>query len=155
VLFRAVQNVADQTSRSLSVRPPPSAASPGDSDLSSDRSRDGTQVRVDGGGIERDESIRRLVARLPPNAQVVVCTPLLDNWPVSLARALAARGHPQLFVSPDVLAGTSHGKRVGAIYRRLRLHALERAGANTVTWHPDQPIDYALRLSLPHLFSQR
>ncbi len=109
-------------------------------------------VAPDGG---LDGSTRRLLARLPPNAQVVLCTPLLDDWPVGLARSLSVRGYPLVVVSPDVAGAASVGQRIAEVTRRLTLSTIERAGATTVSWDVDQPIDYALRRSLPHLLTDR
>ena len=105
------------------------------------------------GGL--DGRTRRLLARLPPNAQVVLCTPLLDDWPVGLARALSVRGYPLVVVSPDVAGADSLGQRITETTRRLTLGAIERTGATTVGWNVDQPIDYALRRSLPHLLTDQ
>lgn len=106
-------------------------------------------ARTDGG-----ERTDRLLARLPPDAQVVVCTPLLDTWPVSLVRELLGRDYSPLVVSPDAVSGVTPGKRLAATSRQLRLTALERAGVETVDWQVEQPIEHALRRSLPHLLDQ-
>jgi uncharacterized repeat protein (TIGR01451 family) len=110
---------------------------------------------TDGGAPSSSDDIRRFLARLPPEAQVVVCSPALDAWPVDLARSLSVRGYPRVVVSPDVTDGDSPGQRVLAERRRHRLTALERSGATTVSWNLDQPIDYALRQSLPYLLGGR
>lgn len=102
-------------------------------------------ARTDGGG-----SVERLLARLPPDADIVLCTPVLDNWPVRLVQTLASQGYSQLVVSPDVVTGESPGQRLAATNRRLRLQTIERAGADTVSWNVTQPVEYALRRSLPH-----
>ncbi|WP_159904504.1 DUF58 domain-containing protein [Salinirussus salinus] len=98
-----------------------------------------------------DELTNRLLARLPPNAQVVVCTPLVDGWPVEFCRTLSAREYPQVVLSPDVTGGRTVGQRVGSLRRGLRLRTLERTGATVAGWDLGQPIDHALRRSLPHL----
>lgn len=132
-VLREIQGVADDGARPVETKPP-------------------TATAADGGS---DRRTRRLLARLPPNAQVVLATPLMDNWPLSFARALAVRGFPQVVVTPDVAGGETAGQTVTAVQRRLRIRELEGLGASTVSWDLDQPIDYALRLSLPHLLSQR
>jgi uncharacterized repeat protein (TIGR01451 family) len=116
---------------------------------SSVRGRQNADARTDGG--ERTE---RLLARLPPDAQVVVCTPLLDNWPVSLVRELLGRDYDPFVVSPDAVSGVTPGKRLAASTRQLRLTAMERAGVETVSWQVEQPIEHALRRSLPQLLDQ-
>jgi uncharacterized repeat protein (TIGR01451 family) len=100
------------------------------------------------------ELTRRVLARLPPNAQVVLCTPLLDDWPVELARTLAVREYEQVVLSPDVTGDRSVGQRTAAVGRELRLRTVERSGATVVGWNLEQPVDYALRGSLPHLLGR-
>jgi uncharacterized protein (DUF58 family) len=104
---------------------------------------------------ETDAPTDRLLERLPPDAQVVVCTPLLDDWPAGLARALARRSTPQVILSPDVTGAATPGQRLAAVHRSLRLRAVERTGAATVSWNPEQPVDRAIRQSLPHLLGRR
>lgn len=132
-VLRGIQEVAAEDAVDAENRPP-------------------TATAADGGS---DELTRRLLARLPPNAQVVLATPLVDNWPVSFARALAVRGFSQVVVTPDIAGSQTHGQQVTNIQRGLRIRELEGVGATTVSWDLEQPIDYALRLSLPHLLSER
>jgi uncharacterized protein (DUF58 family) len=123
----------------------------------------GRTARADGGAggasdalsgdDELDEAVDRLLSRLPDDSQVLLCSPLLDNWPVRLAGTLAMQDYPLVVVSPDVTAAGTPGQRLGAVSRRFRLQALERTGAATVDWSIDRPFDEALRLSLPHLLS--
>ena len=115
---------------------------------------DGWQRQPPGDG-EVDEQIRRLLSRLPGSAQVVLCSPLLDNWPVSLGAALSMREYPLVVVSPDVVDAASPGQRLAAVARRSRLRALDRTGVDTVDWKTDSSIDNAVRLSLPHLLSDQ
>ncbi|PSP21406.1 DUF58 domain-containing protein [Halobacteriales archaeon QH_10_65_19] len=107
------------------------------------------------GDGEVDKRIRRLLSRLPGSAQVVLCSPLLDNWPVSLGGALSMHEYPLVVVSPDVVNAASPGQRLAAVARRSRLRALDRTGVDTVDWRTDSPIDDAVRLSLPHLLSDQ
>ena len=152
-LFRAAQEVGE---REASGDSPTAvvADGAGGTGRPGQRGTAGAADAADAGGGPRDpdaDLTSRLLARLPPNAQVVVCTPLVDDWPVEFARALAVRGYPQVVLSPDVTGGRTVGQRVGGLRRDLRLRALERTGATVAGWHLGQPIDYALRHSLPHL----
>ena len=171
-VFSELQDVADRDAATDALdevreRWQTSAAVPGTPGTNGDQAPDETEpvdtaMTADGGadptspdGGGTDERIRRILARLPPTAQVVVCSPMLDDWPVELARALSVRGYPQVVVSPDVTGGDSPGQRVLGASRGLRLQGSERVGATTVSWRLDQPIDYALRRSLPHLLGGR
>ena len=115
-----------------------------------------TTARTDGG-----DELNRLLARVPSDARVVLCSPLLDNWPVELGRSLSDSGYELLVVSPDPVSRgdevreTGLGQRVTAVHRTLRLRELERTGATTVDWGVEQPFETALRETLPALAIHR
>jgi hypothetical protein len=106
-------------------------------------------ARTDGG-----DRTTRLVEEIPPDARVIVCSPLVDNWPLALCRALAGE-HDLEVVSPDPVGDDSPGQRVTGIQRRLRLRELQRVDAATVDWPVEQPFETALRETLPMLRSHR
>jgi uncharacterized protein (DUF58 family) len=137
-LFDGVRSVADRTAGTRPARAPTGPLG-----------ADSTAVATDGG-----PAIEPLLARLPPAGQVVLCTPLLDEWPVSVVRELSARGYPQTLLSPNVTDGDSIGQLTAGVNRQVRLSTAERAGAATVGWTTDRPIDDALRRSLPHLLDR-
>jgi len=114
---------------------------------------DGSGVVSDDGQVQ-DPYLRRLLARLPPTAQVVVFSPALDEWPVELATSLRARSYPTTVVSPDVTGGEQLGQSVAALERQLRLESLELVGATLIDWNLVDPIDIAMRASLAELFSR-
>jgi uncharacterized repeat protein (TIGR01451 family) len=142
-LFRAAQGVGE---RDAGEEPTTTVVADG-------RGQSGGPADGAGAGpTDPDEALtNRLLARLPPNAQVVVCTPLVDGWPVEFCRALSARGYPQVVLSPDMTGDRTVGQRVGRLRRDLRLRTLERTGATVAGWQLGQSIDHALRRSLPHL----
>lgn len=149
-VFGELQTIADENAESTAL-----------ADVSEQRASsrqtdaeppDGVAVAADGGP---DERIRRLLARLPPNAQIVVCSPVLDEWPVELTRSLSVRGYSQVVVSPDVTDAATVGQRILGASRRRALDEIERTGAATVSWNLDQPIDTALERSLAHLIGGR
>ncbi|MCD2204891.1 DUF58 domain-containing protein [Halobacterium sp. KA-6] len=94
------------------------------------------------------EAIRR---RLPPRAEVVVVTPLLDDWPLELAGGLRPYDYPVTVVSPDVTDRTTSAGNLVALHRDLRQTRLTDAGFAVVDWQLDTPIDTALARSLTHL----
>ena len=103
------------------------------------------------GGVTQEDTIDRLRSRIPADAQVVVCSPLLDDWPVELAETLVSHDHPTLVVSPDVTGGESAGRRLEALSRRLRLRAVRRTGADVTDWPATYPVEYALERTLTQL----
>jgi uncharacterized protein (DUF58 family) len=143
-LFRGTHRAATAEPTSLSLRPPSPVTGVATAPT----------PRPDGGdGQERELSDRteRLLSRLPADAKVVFCSPVLDNWPVEFGRELTVRGYSCTLVSPDGAAGPGYGQRLGAIHRRLRLRALERSGVAVTDWPIDQPVEYALRRTLTEI----
>lgn len=106
------------------------------------------------GGVLGDSTVRRLLARLPADAQVVLVSPVLDDWPESLARSLSVRDHDLAVLSPDATGGRtadSPGQRVAATRRSVRLRDLRTHGATVVDWDVNEPLDVALERSLDRL----
>lgn len=84
-------------------------------------------------------SLRRVVKHLPGHAQVVFCSPLVDDEAVAVARQLEAYGHAVTVVSPDVTTGTGGvGGTVTRLERRDRMRSLRRHGIRVVDWDVDQ-----------------
>lgn len=133
-LFRALQRTPDE---------PPG---PGNAGETADAAtRDPGRIRAE---ANYDPEIRAVLDRLPATAQVIVCTPLVDDWPVELAEALCGRGYATVVVSPDVTTGSTPGQRLAAVRRRLRADAIEREGGAVIDWTPDGPIDGAIGAAL-------
>ena len=80
-----------------------------------------------------DRAIERLLGQLPPNAQVILCTPALDDWAVTFGRAATNRGHGLVVVSPDITDTDAVGSRFAGLRRRLRLETLAELG-EVVDW---------------------
>ncbi|WP_436906621.1 DUF58 domain-containing protein [Halosimplex marinum] len=76
----------------------------------------------------------RLLTQLSGDTQVVVCSPLVDDRPVAVARALDARGHDVTVASPDVTADDTAYRRLAATERQVRLDECRRAGISVVEW---------------------
>lgn len=85
-------------------------------------------------GAGDGDGFDRLLTQLPGDAQVVVCSPFVDDRPVEVARALDARGHDVTVASPDVTADDSPYRRLAATERRVRLDECRRAGIAVVEW---------------------
>ncbi len=87
---------------------------------------------------------RRFLRQLPSDAQLLVCSPLLDDRIVSLLRTLDATGHPVTVLSPDPTTDRSTGERLVRVERALRLTALREAGVRVIDWPWDEGIDLPL-----------
>ncbi len=93
-------------------------------------------------GVGRRDRIGRLRSHFPADAQVVFCTPLVDEAAVGVARRLAAHGHAVTVVSPDVTSDTPGG-RVVRVERDGHLDTLRADGIRAVDWAPDEPLRVA------------
>jgi len=83
-----------------------------------------------------DAQFADLFTRLPNDAQVVCCSPFVDDAPADLVRQLLARGHDVHVTSPDVTGTETPARRLATLDRRLRLDAVRRAGATVREWRP-------------------
>lgn len=92
----------------------------------------------------RERDLRRLVRRLPSDAQVVFFTPLCDRRPLAVARRLVASGHPTSVVSPDPTATEGSARELAAMRRTDRIGALRSAGVRVVDWDTDDRLAAAL-----------
>jgi uncharacterized protein (DUF58 family) len=103
----------------------------------------GTSWLDPGSGVTEEWSLSWLTRRLPDQAQVVFCTPLLDDRSANTARQLDARGHEVTVVSPDVTTEETPGGLVTRIERRQRLQSL-RATLRLVEWAPEEALAAAV-----------
>ena len=86
----------------------------------------------------------RLERRIPPTAQLLVCSPLTDAFAARFLRTLDAGGHPASVVSPDPTVRTPPGPLLATVARGLRITDLRGAGVPVVDWAPGQSLDAAL-----------
>ncbi|SEV87063.1 DUF58 domain-containing protein [Halobacterium jilantaiense] len=95
-------------------------------------------------GGDTDARVRQFAARVDPGTQVVVCSPVFDDFPVALARRLAADDHRVTAVSPDVTATDTPGRTLAAADRVLALDRLRATGAQVVDWSLDESLASAV-----------
>ncbi|MDY6764792.1 MAG: DUF58 domain-containing protein [Halobacteria archaeon] len=86
-------------------------------------------------------TIRR---QLPQNSQVVLFSPMCDDFALLVARRLDANGHAVTVISPDVTTDRTMGHRVARVERSIRLSKLREAGIRVLDWSTDTPIGVAL-----------
>jgi uncharacterized protein (DUF58 family) len=89
--------------------------------------------------------VRDLQRRLPASAQLIVCSPLADDYIASLVGRLDAHGNSVTVVSPDPTAGDTPGRRLARVERHARLGRLRGARMPVADWAPDQPLGAAIR----------
>ena len=99
----------------------------------------------DTGNLTRERE--RLRAHIPTGAQVLLCTPALDDGMVDLVETLVAENHEMTVLSPQV-TGDSVGGRVAALDRAARLHRFRALGGTVVDWDRDERLPSALSRTL-------
>ncbi|MBV0923301.1 DUF58 domain-containing protein [Halomicroarcula limicola] len=100
--------------------------------------REGGGAAPDGGDV-----VGTLDRTLPDGAQVVFCTPLLDDRAADAAKRLAAHGHSVTVLSPDVTTDETPGGTLAGFDRAERLDGL-RPSVRVVDWTPTDPLATAL-----------
>ncbi|GAB3321617.1 DUF58 domain-containing protein [Haloplanus salinarum] len=103
-----------------------------------------TEALADGRG---GGDVDRLLGGLDPSAQVILCTPAVDDAVPDVVESARTGGHEVTVLAPDV-TGTSVGGRVVALERSLRLDRLRRLGAAVVDWDREEELPTALARTL-------
>lgn len=85
-----------------------------------------------------------LRARLDPDVQVILLSPVCDDGIAAAVRTLQATGNDVTVISPDVTSRDSPGRRVAALQRANRLHRIREAGVRVVEWDVAEPFANAL-----------
>ena len=122
------------------------AAATGDGEVVTGTEADGdgrastATTRADGGG---DADLRRLLGRLPATAQVICCTPALDDAAASAVKSIRTQGHETTVLSPSVTPD-SVGGRVVTLERGVRLDRMRGVGAAVVDWKREERLPVAL-----------
>jgi uncharacterized repeat protein (TIGR01451 family) len=88
--------------------------------------------------------LRWLRRRLPSDAQVILCTPLLDWSSETAVQVLESHGHEVTVVSPDPTGTDTTGERVARLERRNRIRDVHQLGVPVVDWATDESLDIAL-----------
>lgn len=88
--------------------------------------------------------VRKLRKRMPPDAQILLLSPFVDEPVARVARLLDAHGHLVTCVSPDPTANDTPGRALARAERSNRLASLRQAGIRVVDWAPDETVTTAL-----------
>jgi uncharacterized repeat protein (TIGR01451 family) len=89
-------------------------------------------------------SLRRIQKHAPENAQIVFCSPVVDELAVETVRRLEAHGHAVTVLSPDVVGRESVGESVEGLERDERIRKIRQSYGRVVDWDVDEPLDVAL-----------
>lgn len=76
--------------------------------------------------------------QLSPETQVMLFSPLCDDYTSEVARRLDSAGHPVTIVSPDATADRTVGQRLARIERNMRIATLRERGIRVIDWNYDQ-----------------
>lgn len=86
-------------------------------------------------GTERPvDQLRELRRRLDRETQLVIVTPLADEFIVEAALELAGAGRPVTVVSPDMTTTDTPGSRLATVERHNRIDTLRRSRVTLVDW---------------------
>lgn len=83
--------------------------------------------------------------RAPIDAQIVLLSPVTDDYVGTVARRLQAHGHPVTVLSPDVTTDGDPARRLVRVERRFRLNALREYDIRVVDWAADEDLTVALQ----------
>jgi uncharacterized protein (DUF58 family) len=86
---------------------------------------------------------KRFRRRLPPDAQVILFSPCVDEPPIRLAEGLNAVGHLVTLVTPDPTPPDGVGGRMAGIERGLGLSDLRASGVHVLEWSHAEPFAVA------------
>ncbi|MFC4406636.1 DUF58 domain-containing protein [Haloarchaeobius iranensis] len=98
----------------------------------------------EGTNLAARQAIARLDRRLPSGAQVLLLSPLCDDYAAAIARRFEVGGHPATVVSPDPTTTDSPSQTLARVARENRVHDLREAGVTVVDWAWDEPLSAAL-----------
>ena len=78
--------------------------------------------------------------QLSPDIQVILFSPLCDQYTADVARRLDSVGHLVTVLSPDPTTGRTPGQRLTKVEREVRINGLREHGIRVIDWKPDQSL---------------
>lgn len=112
--------------------------------------------RTDAGRARPAERERkRFLSMLPIRAQVLYCSPLLDDAAVEDLEAVTAEGYDALVLSPRVTDTGSVGGVLAEARRGRRIAQLRRRGVHVIDWDVSDPLQVALSRALSVIGDRR
>lgn len=90
------------------------------------------------------DSLRQHIRQASPQAQLILFSPLTDDYPVEMCTTLRKAEYYCQVYAPDVSAQGSPGAMVETTAHRLRMQTLRAQGVPVAAWPCDQPLSQAV-----------
>ena len=84
--------------------------------------------------------VQQLIAQIQGNVEIVVFSPLIDEFGETAAQQLDARGHPVTIISPDVTTDGTVSEEFVRIERTNRVQMLRNQNVPVADWSPEKPL---------------
>lgn len=89
-------------------------------------------------------ALRRIQKHVPENAQIVFCSPVVDEVAVETVRRLEAHEHAVTVISPNVIGRRSVGADVERLEREERIRKIRQTYGRVLNWDVEDPLEVAL-----------
>lgn len=96
--------------------------------------------RTQSSPVDAYAQFRKVLELAPPEAQVALFSPLLDDPPVDAIETWLATDRPVSVLSPDVVTTNTLGGQQTAVLRRARLARCQRLGGRPIDWRRGTPL---------------
>lgn len=93
------------------------------------------------------EQVLELRQRLDADTQIVLLSPLTDDFVTETAYELEAAGHAVTVISPDVTTTDTPGGKLATTERRNAIRALREAGVPVFDWSPTERLGTTLAVA--------
>lgn len=96
-------------------------------------------------GGEYVDPMTHIRRQLDPESQIMLFSPLCDDYTTEVARRLDSMGHPITIVSPDPTSDGSIGQRLARLDRTTRIVNLREKGIRVLNWQPEDMLGIELK----------
>lgn len=104
------------------------------------RGRSSAQQDSTQAATPHSEQIRKFLVQSEDTVEVILFSPLLDDFGVTAAERFEANGHSVTVISPDVTTPEALGGELTQIERRNRMQSVRNAQVPVCDWTPGDPI---------------
>ncbi|WP_207592663.1 DUF7269 family protein [Halomontanus rarus] len=100
-----------------------------------------TQSETEGHYVDPMNHVRQ---QLSPGSQIMLFSPLCDDYTAEVARRLDSAGHLVTIISPNPTADRTVGQRLARVERTMRVNELRERGIRVVNWNYDATLGLEL-----------